>query len=179
MTKLEKFNVFITERIILSKTKATESAYRIVKTQVNKLFSETDLYDAILDIDLDSDNFTGTFVGEKRAEDVFDLIETITEAANVEHRAKCDNKSDRCPGVMSYLIPHLKIHLTAHPEYDASTVFAIIASIFVEIGRRDMEAKILDRSKSRNEVEGLIKLLKKLSNRDDVEINVIKAKDKD
>ena len=177
MTKKEKFNDFINERITTSTTKASGSAYNVVKAQFNKLFKEEEeIYNAILDMDIVSESFTGTFVGEKKADAVFALIKIITDAVNVEHRANCKNKSDNCPGIITYMIPHLKIHLTAHPEYDIPTVLAIMSGIFLEIGRRDMEAKIVQ-NRGSGDIRGLMKLLRELDKRDNVEINVIEIKE--
>lgn len=139
MNKLQKFTAFIDERIKLSKSKATKAAYTVVKTAFDKIFSESEVYDAILDMDLDSSTVTGTFVGNKRSDEVFEIVEKIIKRANTEHNEGCKRKD--CPGVLPYLIPQLKVEFTSHPEYDIPTILAITACIHVEVGVRTQQAK--------------------------------------
>ena len=136
MKKTEKFNVFIDERIKLAQTTATKAAYIAVQAQFNKLFDEeaSEIYNAILDMDIDSDTRTGIFVGDKRADEIFQIVMKVSDLANANHNKECDHNG--CPGVISYILSALKIILTSHPEYDASTVLAVIAGVFTELGKR-------------------------------------------
>ena len=139
----------------------------------------TPIYNAILDIDINSETFTGTFVGVKKADEVFKIIKSISNAISADHKENCSNKDDRCPGILSYMIPHLKMHLTAHPEYDVPTVLAILAGMYLEIGRRDMEANMIRRKVESKSMESLLKLFKRLDKRDNVEVNVVDLTDKE
>lgn len=181
MTKEEKFNAFIDERVVLAKSKATTAAYLTVKKQFNTIFQvdNNDLYNAILDIDIDSRTQTGTFVGEKRQKEVFEFVEMVTDGANKVHNEGCDKK--KCPGVLEFLIPQLKIHLTAHPEHDISTVLAIVAGVFLEMGKQEqrMKQKIGEAKESIGDIGSLLKRIMKDGAFKERGISIIDISDKD
>ena len=116
----------------------------------------SDLYDAILNIDVDAPTLTGTYVGHKKEDEVFEIILRITDLANLNHNDGCHHKD--CPGILPFLIPAMKATLAAHEEYDIPTVLAIVGGVHLEMGKRMVEMK--------QEVGGMGDLIKLL--RDDI-----------
>ncbi len=116
----------------------------------------SDLYDAILNIDVAASTQTGVFVGHKKEDEVFEIIKRISDLANANHNDRCKHKD--CPGVLPFLIPAMKATLAAHEEYDIPTVLAIVGGVHLEMGKLMIEMK--------NEVGGMGDLLRLL--KDDI-----------
>ena len=130
---------------------------------------KNELYDSILNMDIDSETVTGVFADDDN--DAYLVVEKIAEAANVEHRANC--KSDRkCRGTIPYLLKHLKIQLTSHEEYTSDFMLALVAGVFVTLGREMVEGhnKINGLKANIGKPDKMGKLLKAIFGEENVEI---------
>lgn len=104
---------------------------------------KSELYNTILDIDIDSTNLATIFGAD---ESVDNTIKNIFAVAKEEHDLECDRKG-ACLGVAGYILKTMKAVLASHEEYASSTVLVIVAACFRKIGEMEEYMEREERTK--------------------------------